>query len=147
MRWLVVVTLTLAACDKGPGVPPPDEHPPMAPSEQERGAKLCQTYVDRVCACAKKDASLADICELSKGQPSAVRMHLDVLRGAPLAPIGANGELGGRDGATTGKRPPLNESERRLTESSLRKVIAACVELDAKLDPLKCPRTTGVAPP
>ena len=142
MRWLLVVltvVLTFAACDKGPGVTPPDEHPPMAPPEQERGAKLCQTYVDRVCACAKTDAALVDTCELSKGQPSAVRMHLDVLGGAPLATVGPNGELG-KDVAASGKRPPLNESERRLTESSLRKVIAACVELDAKLDPLKCPR-------
>lgn len=140
MRWIVLV-LAVASCDKGPGVAPPDEHPPMAQPEEERGAKLCQAYVDRVCACAAKDPALVDTCELAKGQPSAVRMHLEVLRGAPLATVAANGELA-RDAGPSGKRPPLNENERRLTESSLRKVIAACVELDAKLDPQKCPRAT-----
>jgi hypothetical protein len=133
-----LLTLALGACDKGPGAAPPNEHPPMAPPEEERGARLCQAYVDRVCACAAKDPSLVDTCELSKGQPSAVRMHLDVLGGAPLQTVNEKGEPA-KEGPS-GKRPPLNENERRLTESSLRKVIAACVELDAKLDPQKCPR-------
>jgi DNA-binding transcriptional ArsR family regulator len=138
--WALLAVLAVAACDKGPGVAPPDEHPPMAQPEEERGAKLCQTYVDRVCACAAKDPALVDTCELAKGQPSAVRMHLDVLRGAPLATVNEKGEPA--NAGPSGKRPPLNENERRMTESSLRKVIAACVELDARLDPQKCPRPT-----
>jgi len=134
--------LLLVACDRPASEPPPpsDEHPPMAPAEAERGEKLCQTYVERVCGCAARDPSLKDSCDLAKGLPSGVRMHLDVLRGAPLAKVGPNGEPE-KDATGTGKRPPLNENERRLTESSLRKVIAGCVELDAKLDPKSCPRT------
>jgi len=140
MRRLAFL-LILCACEKTREAPPPDEHPPMAQAEEERGAKLCQAYVDRVCGCAAKDPSLKDTCDLAKAEPSAVRMHLDVLHGAPLASVGTNGEVA-KDSRSTpaAKRPPLNEEERRLTEGSLRKVIAACVELDAKLDPARCPR-------
>jgi hypothetical protein len=109
----------------------------MAASEEERGVKLCQAYVDRVCACAARDPALKDTCDLARGQPSAVRMHLEVLHGAPLAKVGDKGQVEREEGG--GKRPPLNPGERRLTEASLRKVIAACVELDGKL-PSSCPR-------
>jgi hypothetical protein len=119
--------------------PPPkvDEHPPIAQPEIDRGLMLCQSYVVRVCGCAEKDPSLKEECGLAKGQPSAVQMHLDVLHGAPLADFGPDGKL--TDGGVAGKRPPLNDSERRLTEASLRKVIAACVAADAQL-PSTCPR-------
>src|SRR5215470_10000464 len=130
MRWVLALAL-LAACDKPREAPPPDEHPPMAATEEERGEKLCQAYSDRICRCADNDAkdlSLRDACDLSKGQPTAVRMHLDILRGAPLAPVDSTGQVG-KQQQPAGKRPPLNDDERRLTESSLRKVIAACVEL------------------
>jgi len=143
MRWLLVLVL-FGACEKAREAPPPDEHPPMAESEEERGMKLCQAYADRICKCADndpKDASLRDACDLAKAEPSAVRMHLDVLHGAPLASVDSSGKVG-KDSPPppAAKRPPLNENERRLAESSLRKVIAACVELDAQLSPAKCPR-------
>jgi hypothetical protein len=151
MRWLAVALL-LFACEKTREAPPPDEHPPMADTEEERSQKLCQAYADRICRCADKepkDLSLRDDCDLAKAEPTAVRMHLEVLHGAPLVAVGTDGQVAGTKGATpaptatatpTEKRPPLNENERRLTEASLRKVVAACVELDAKLDPAKCPR-------
>src|SRR5262249_13550736 len=129
MRWLLVLTL-LGACETTREPPPPDEHPPMAASEEERGTKLCQAYADRVCRCAEKAASLPDTCDLAKAEPSAVRMHLDVLHGAPLASVDSSGKPQAAE-QPAAKRPPLNENERRLAESSLRKVIAACVELDA----------------
>lgn len=131
--WFLVLLL---ACEKGEP-PKPDEHPAMAAVEQERAQALCDKYVERVCACADRDASLRGACDLAKGQPEAVRMHLDVLHGAPLADLSPTGEV--RDAAPV-KRGPLNENERRLTESSLRKVVAGCVKLDAELDPAKCPR-------
>jgi hypothetical protein len=140
-RWVLIAVL-LGACEKPREAPPPDEHPPMAATEEERGQKLCQAYADRICRCADKDPkdlSLRDACDLAKAEPSAVRMHLDVLHGAPLAPVDSSGQVA-KEGEPAGKRPPLNENERRLTEASLRKVIAACVELDAQLSPAKCPR-------
>lgn len=142
-RWVLVLAL-VGACEKTREAPPPDEHPPMAATEEERGAKLCQAYADRICKCADnapKDLSLRDACDLAKAEPSAVRMHLDVLHGAPLASVDSSGQVA-KDPAQAppAKRPPLNENERRIAESSLRKVIAACVELDAQLSPAKCPR-------
>jgi hypothetical protein len=141
MRFLLVLLL-VGACEKTREAPPPNEHPPMAETEEERGAKLCQAYADRICRCADNDAkdlSLRDACDLAKASPSAVRMHLDVLHGAPLASVDSSGKVA-KDAQAAQKRPPLNENERRLTEASLRKVIAACVELDAQLSPSKCPR-------
>jgi hypothetical protein len=110
----------------------------MGEAEQQRAGAICEGYVARVCACAEKDASLRETCELARGQPEAVRMHLDVLHGAPLAQVSPAGQpldAGARRG-------PLNDKERRLTEESLRKVVAACVKLDADLDPARCPRLT-----
>ena len=129
------LALLLVGCERG-AEPPPGGPPPMAEAEQRRAGDLCESYVTRVCACAAKDASLRETCELAKGQPEAVRMHLDVLHGAPLAQVAP----GGQPLDAGGRRGPLNEGERRLTEASLRKVVAACVKLDAELDPARCPR-------
>ena len=134
----VVVALLLLGCTRG-APPAPDARPVMSSNEEERGATMCSKYVERVCACAASDPSLRDACELSRGQPEAVRMHLDVLHGAPLAHVSPTGELV-QDAGAAARRPPLNDGERRLTEASLREVVAACVKLDAELDPAKCPR-------
>jgi hypothetical protein len=134
IRWAAL--LVLAACQKA-AEPTPAGPAPMAAAEKDRAATICEKYVERVCACAAREPALADACALAKGQPEAVRMHLDVLEGAPLRSFGASGEP---VDAGTGRRGPLNEEERRLTESSLRKVVAACVKLDADLDPARCPR-------
>lgn len=134
MRTLLLVVF-LAACARQ-SAPAADDAMPTA--EKDRGMQLCAGYVRRVCACAETDPSLRETCALSKGQPSAVRMHLEVLGGAPLARVGANGEVASEQAPAP--RGPLNDGERRLTEASLRKVIAACVKLDAELDPTQCPR-------
>ena len=136
MRRLALAAL-LVACQKSEPAPP-EEHPAMGEAEQRRAGAICDGYVARVCACAEREPSLRDACELAKGQPEAVRLHLDVLHGAPLAQVTPGGQL--LDAGAP--RGPLNENERRLTESSLRKVVAACVKLDAELDPDRCPRRT-----
>jgi hypothetical protein len=136
----VLMLVALAACSKA-GEPAPPKPDIMSADEQERGVRLCQSYMERVCACAEHDATLRDTCDLAKGQPSAVRMHLEVLHGAPLATVGGDGKID--EGAASRKREPLNDNERTLTEASLRKVVAACVQLDAQLDPAKCPRASA----
>jgi hypothetical protein len=135
MKLLVLVAL--AACSRG-APSAPDGHPAMSPNERERGVTLCAKYVERVCACAASEPSLKGTCELATAMPEALRMHLDVLEGAPLAQLSPTGELVLDAGAA--RRPPLNEGERRLTEAGMREVIAACVKLDAELDPARCPR-------
>jgi hypothetical protein len=134
----ILVLALLLGCSRG-APPAPDARPAMSSNERDRGMTLCARYSERVCACAQADPSLADTCALSKGQPEAVRMHLDVLEGAPLAQLSATGEVV-NDAGPAGRRPPLNDGERRLTEASLRQIVAACVKLDAELDPAKCPR-------
>jgi hypothetical protein len=129
--------LLLAACARSPSEAPAKPET-MSADEEERAVRLCQSYMERVCACADRDATLRDTCDLAKGEPSAVRMHLEVLHGAPLASVGPGGKLDER--APARRRPELNDSERALTEASLRKVVAACVQLDAALDPGHCPR-------
>jgi hypothetical protein len=136
--------LLLACTSSPPAEPVASDHPPMAVAEEERGTALCQAYMTRVCACAEHDASLRDTCDLAKAMPSAVRMHLDVLHGAPLAGVGESGKVDERTGPAP-KRGPLNENERRLAESSLRKVIAGCVQLDGQLEPARCPRQRSAA--
>ena len=139
MRWLLLVAAAAIGCAKSEPAKLGDEHPPMPPGERERAVTICEKYVERVCGCAEKDATLKDACDLARAQPEAVKMHLDVLEGAPLAEIGAGGEVKAA-APNGGKRGPLNDNERRLTESSLRKVVAACVKLDSDLDLARCPR-------
>lgn len=136
--WLLVAAVT--ACSRGgaAGAPAPDPaHPPMSAAEKERATALCAGYARRVCACAEHDAALRETCDLARGEPEAVRMHLDVLAGAPLAAVTPAGKV---KASAARRRAPLNDRERRLTEASLRKVVAACVKLDAALDPARCPR-------
>jgi hypothetical protein len=125
MRWLLV--LLCVACQEKAA--PQDDPSRMKPAEQERDLEICKKYVQRLCACAENDPSLKDQCELAKGQPQAVELHMSLLRGIMMNADG--GEV----------HADLNPKERRMTEESLRKIVAACVAADAALDPKSCPRS------
>jgi hypothetical protein len=115
--WLVVL---LGACAREADRPAGDKAPaPMKKEERQRGIDLCEGYVARVCACAAREVSLKDTCELARAQPEALQLPLALLDGA-------KGEL--------------NENERRLSESAARKIIAACVKADGALSLERCPR-------
>jgi len=115
----VLLALLLAACDKPAAAPPGS--PPMSDAEKDRATEACKTYVDRLCACAGTVPALKDTCDLARAQPEAVALHRDLLDGK-------------------GPKGPLNPEERELTETSLRKIVSACVKGDAELDPKTCPR-------
>ena len=120
MRGLLVATLWLASCSPEQAEPPGKAGPPpMKVEEQERGMALCEGYVARLCACADRDTSLQEQCELARAQPEALELPLKM--------------LGGSEGR-------LNDHERRLTEASARKIIAACVKADGALALDRCPR-------
>ena len=97
----------------------PEGPEPMKKEERERGVQLCEGWVARVCACAEKDPSLREPCDLARSQPEALRMPLALLDGA---------------------EGPLNDRERRMTEAAARKIVAACVKADAALPLERCAR-------
>lgn len=109
---MVLVALA-SACSAKPAGPDASATPPVTEPELARGREICAKYVARACAC--NDAG----CELARSQPDALELQAQLL-------AGANGTLNGR--------------EREITEVNLRKVIAACVQADGKLDPKTCPR-------
>jgi hypothetical protein len=126
MRVLVLITaLAAAACAKQEEAKPTDTRPKMAEGEMERGLGLCKAYVERLCACAANDPSLVDDCDLARSQPDGLGLHVALLKGA---------------------KGPLNDEERRITESAARKTIQACADADGALDLSACPRPTGPAP-
>lgn len=99
-----------------------DRSKSLTPEEVGQGMQLCRGYVARLCRCAdlhKDEPGLADECDLSKSQPTGLEMTVKFL---------------------SGKEGPISTRERLESEAGARKIIAACVRADAKLDPTKCPR-------
>lgn len=94
----------------------------MPRAELTQGDKLCRAYVARVCACAADNAPLQKQCDMAKAQPEALSLHYGLL---------------------SGQKGKLNDYERRMTESAIRKTVSACVNADGALDPNECPRTTA----
>ena len=125
MKLAFVIALALAAaagCRKEEAAPSAAGGPKMSPHEMDRALEMCDGYVARLCACAAKDPSLHDECELAKSQPEGIKMHIALLKGA---------------------RGPLNNEERRMTEGEVRTFQQACVDADLELEPANCPRLTA----
>lgn len=85
--------------------------------EIERGRTACQAYVDRVCACARNHADMADECALSKARPEAFEINIELARASGLSKI-----------------------ELQAVKVEARKIVAACFEDEGRLDAEKCPR-------
>jgi hypothetical protein len=116
----LVALAAAAACtsgkDAGEKVQPVQ---PMTQAEYERGLEACRAYARRVCACAaaRPDAAFGEDCELAPARVEA----LEALYAA--------------------NRAEASDRERLITHDKARKVIAACVEGTARLEPGGCPRT------
>jgi hypothetical protein len=120
---------SLAGCKKSGGkqwLPPPEKAPPasIGAAEATRGRNACQSYVDRVCQCAAEKPQLAGECELARSRPGALQVSLDALASAGMS-----------------------EEDRRGAQANARKVVAACIEDDAKLSALGCPRAAAAEKP
>jgi hypothetical protein len=115
MRALALLLLLGCTAEKTVDPGPPRMEKP----ERDRGMALCTGYVTRLCRCAESDPSLREACDLAKGMPQGLELHIELL---------------------DGQKGALNTRERALTEQSARKAVAACVEADARLDPGKCAR-------
>lgn len=85
--------------------------------EIQRGQRACQSYVDRLCACAKTQTDMADACALAKARPEALKLNIDLM-----------------------SSPGLPVVEAQAVKVEARKIIAACFADEGRLDPVKCPR-------
>ena len=133
MRTLLFVALLLAGsagCSKSGSAEAPagdagllgDRSKSLTPEEVGQGMQLCRGYVARLCRCAdlhKENTSLADECDLARAQPTGLEMTVKFL---------------------SGKEGPISTRERLESEAGARKIIAARVRGDSKLDPTLCPR-------
>ena len=90
---------------------------PIPAQEVERGKKACQTYVDRVCACAQTQPQFEEECKLSKGRPQALETNLEIAAAAGLKP-----------------------HEQQAVKAEINKIIAACFKADGNLPLDSCPR-------
>jgi hypothetical protein len=114
---IALALIVISACAKGEA-PPADDHPvpAMSAAEIQRSHDACQTYVDRVCACADKIPAAQEPCKLSRALPDAVRLSLEV---AASPDSGKNDVLG--------------------AQASVRRTVKTCIEQTAKLPALGCP--------
>jgi len=117
--WLVCA---LAACaKKSADAPPPPieaaDRPDIVPAaEIQRGKDACAGYVERACACAKTVPAATEACNLSRGEPEAIRISLEVSQ------------------STDSTRKDVIDAERNI-----RKIVKSCIEETAKLPALGCP--------
>jgi hypothetical protein len=125
-RVFVLIVVAIAGCAKQDEAKQVDTRPKMAETEMTRGLGICTSYVARLCACAANDPSLVDDCDLAKAQPDGLGLHVALLKGA---------------------KGPLNDEERRITESAARKTIQACADADGALDLSVCPRPAASPSP
>jgi hypothetical protein len=93
------------------------EDPQMTADERQRGQLACGHYVERLCRCAHDHAEHVDACRLAQAQPDALELSLDLLGDRSLHP-----------------------DDRAHALANARKVIAACLDADARLDLVTCPR-------
>lgn len=122
MRWLLLgislLMLAPAGCSKESGEKSAEPVVDPLPKEEiDRGRTACQSYVDRVCECAKTQAGMADECALAKGRPEALKLNIDLMTS-----------------------PGLPVVEAKAVKVEARKIIAACFADEGRLDPATCPR-------
>ena len=88
----------------------------MSTTEIQRSEDACKTYVERVCACAPKVATLAEPCKLSHALPDAVRIGVEVAAS-----------------------PESKAADIEGAQASVRRTVKHCIEETAKLTTLGCP--------
>jgi len=106
----------LLACSKKQEAPKEQKIPAMSATEIQRSQDACQTYVDKLCACAGSNADLKDQCGLAKALPDAIRIGVEVSQSPDSKPKDVYG-----------------------AQESVRKTAKNCVEQLAKLPSLGCP--------
>ncbi|MBA3541101.1 MAG: hypothetical protein H0T79_15930 [Deltaproteobacteria bacterium] len=121
LTLLLGIALSLGACKKQQGEPPPPTDPnrptPISDTEVKRGNDACQALIDKSCKCADSDKApqKQESCALAKGYPEAIRVALEVAAS-----------------------PDSTRRDILQAHDSMRKTVKTCVELIAKLPTTGC---------
>ena len=117
MKWLWILVLC-AGCKKHSDAPAPPapERPALPSSEIKRAQEACQTYVDKVCACARTVPAMTEPCARARALPDAIQVEIV---------ISASPDSTRRDALQ------LNDS--------VRKIVKECIEETAQLPAAGCP--------
>jgi hypothetical protein len=120
---LLLVAAAAAACSKSDPPPAPtgsgsvEARPTIVPAaEIARAKEACDAYVTRACECAKTVPAAVKVCELSHGEPEAIRISLEV-----------------------SQSPDSSPKDALDAQHNVRKIAKSCVEEPAKLPELGCP--------
>lgn len=116
MRWLVALALALAACKQRKEPPPEPPREVIPAPELKRGQDACAAYVERACACATTVPAATERCALAKALPESIEVALQV-----------------------SMHPSTERKDFVQSADAIRKTIARCIELTAKLGELGCP--------
>ena len=116
MRWLLVLALCAGCKQHSDAPPPPRDLPALPASEVKRAQEACQTYVDKVCACARTVPAMADPCARARALPDAIQVELDV-----------------------GASPDSTRRDALQINDSVRKIVKECIDETAQLPAAGCP--------
>jgi hypothetical protein len=112
---LVIASVQLVGCKKQSKPRTEPEVPAMSAAEIKRSEDACKIYLERVCACAQTVPAATEPCTLAKALPDAVRIGLEVAA-----------------------HPETKPDVVQQSYASVRKTVAECIQLTAKLASL-CP--------
>ena len=96
--------------------------PPIAVAEIQRGTMACVRYARRVCQCAQSGVAGLESCSLAQSRPQSLAAVVEIL----AAGEDDKGLLGSKDV--------------RAAQAAARKLMAACFDAEARLNPVECPR-------
>ncbi|HUH03658.1 MAG TPA: hypothetical protein VML75_16800 [Kofleriaceae bacterium] len=114
----MMIFLLAGGCNKGQDAPAEVVGPPIEVPEIQRGKDACEAWRERACRCAATDPALAPTCEEAGKIPAAMKMSIQA----------ANSE-------------GLDDHTRARLVLEARRIMARCLEEQARIDPGSCPMT------
>ncbi len=121
---LVAVLAFISACSKkreADPAPAAEVPPSISGVEADRGRAACESFRDKICACAEREPSARETCELAKARPEALELALGVAE----------------------QNRTTNREDAWATFSNARKIMKGCIEDDFKYT---CPPPPGDTP-
>lgn len=113
-----MLMLLAGGCKKGEDAPVAPAGPPIEVPEIQRGKDACEAWRERACRCAAADPALNAACSEAGKIPEAMKMSIKA----------ANSE-------------GLDDHTRARLVLEARRIMARCLEEQARIDPGTCPMT------